>query len=461
MSDSIVSMVFLGVLGLLFVLLVVLTIVLIATRKKGDEEEYEDDDSYDEYGYESENVNDDNYQNIYQDNDQQSDGSYDDDYDENTDDTYDDDYDENTSDAYDDDYDENTSDAYDDGYDENTSNAYDDDYDENTSTARGDDYDEDTSTARGDDYDENSDTAYDDYDENSNTSYDDNYADTSADNKEKLKDVSDKTYNNNQKQTSADNNDLNKATDKNPKEDVNQKAEQAADNQKLNDKAAVLKETSNVYEDEMGDYSDSAFAPYNEDDAISNEEAIMASVKEAEAMSEAVMYGKPDAETMFGIGDQLDSYKKKPVKRSTVSSNEEFYWYNKMDVAEKPSYKTKEMYYHYFNLPKDCIEDLLVEMYDCALVRTEEIRYIAYGIEPKAVSIKDILSEGNYYYSDQPKKKEPLPQDLIKIYEKWCGYVDKLFDKVEVHADEFTIQEIRKMLCEFGRNDVDVLLEGK
>ena len=216
-----------------------------------------------------------------------------------------------------------------------------------------------------------------------------------------------------------------------------------------------------VYRDEMGDYSDSAFAPFKENDVISNEDAIIASVKEAEAMSEAVMYGKLDAETMFGISDQLDSFKKKTVKRSTVSSNDDFYWFNKMDVAEKPSYKTKEMYYHYFNLPKDCIEDLLVEMYDCALVRTEEIRYIAYGIEPKAVSIKDILSEGNYYYSNQPKKKEPLPQDLIKIYEKWCGYVEKLLDKVEIHADEFTIQEIKKMLCEFGRNDVDVLIEGK
>lgn len=218
------------------------------------------------------------------------------------------------------------------------------------------------------------------------------------------------------------------------------------------------------YRDELGDYSDSAFAPYQGEDSLSNEEAIMASVKEAEAMSEAVIHGKSisHTEAVFGLSDELASYdKKKPSKKSNVSSNDDFYWYNKNDVDEKPSYKTKEMYYHYFNLPADCIEDLLVEMYDCALVRTEEIRYIAYGIEPKAVSIKDILSEGNYYYKDQPKRKDPLPQDLIKIYEKWCGYVDKLFDKVEIHADEFTIQEIRRLLYEFGRNDVDVLIEGK
>ena len=39
--------------------------------------------------------------------------------------------------------------------------------------------------------------------------------------------------------------------------------------------------------------------------------------------------------------------------------------------------------------------------------------------------------------------------------------MDKLFDKVEIHADEYTINEIRRILCEYGRSDVDVLLEGK
>ena len=131
-----------------------------------------------------------------------------------------------------------------------------------------------------------------------------------------------------------------------------------------------------------------------------------------------------------------------------------------MDVAEKPSYKTAEMYYHHFNIAKDCIEDLLMEMYDCALVRTEESKYIAYGIEPRAVSMKEILTSGNRNYTTQAKLKEPTTQDLVKIYEKWCGYVDKLFDKIYIHADEYTINEIRALLCEFGRNDVDVLIEG-
>lgn len=150
---------------------------------------------------------------------------------------------------------------------------------------------------------------------------------------------------------------------------------------------------------------------------------------------------------------------KKKIK-SKVSSSDDFYWYNKMDVAEKPSYKTAEMYYHYFNIAKDCIEDLLIEMYDCALVRTEEIKYIAYGIAPRAVSMKEILTSGNRNYTTQTKLKEPTTEDRVKIYEKWCGYVDKLFEKVYIHADSYTIEEIRDLLYEFGKSDVDVLIEG-
>lgn len=190
---------------------------------------------------------------------------------------------------------------------------------------------------------------------------------------------------------------------------------------------------------------DSAFAPYPTDVMIDSEE-LDESVKEAEALGAALeneKQGKP------GI----------PVKQF-ADSNDDFYWYNKLDVAEKPSYKTKEMYYHYFNLPKDCIEDLLIEMYDCALVRTEELKYIAYGIKPVAVSMKEILTSGNRNYMTQQKIKEPTTQDLVKIYEKWCGYVDKLFEKVEIHADEFTFNEIRRLLYEFGRSDVDILIEG-
>ena len=201
-------------------------------------------------------------------------------------------------------------------------------------------------------------------------------------------------------------------------------------------------------------FADSAFSDnsYNSNQVI--DEALDQSVKEAVALGAAMTNPSYQESVSHSAGGRH-----KP-RKSFVSPSDDFYWFNKMDVAEKPSYKTAEMYHHHFNVPKDCIEELIMEMYDCALVRTEEIKYIAYGIEPRAVSMKEILTSGNRNYTTQAKLKEPSTQDLVKVYEKWCGYVDKLFDKVEIHADDYTINEIRKLLYEFGRNDVDVLIEG-
>lgn len=240
-------------------------------------------------------------------------------------------------------------------------------------------------------------------------------------------------------------------------EDIEEEAEEPEDEteEDVEEKAEVEEEIPIADE-----FIDSAFAPQPVEMGLTNEE-INQSVREAVALGEAVAgMGTGFSETaMFGISEELEKGNRRHHKASVVPSTDDFFWFNKMDVAERPSYKTPEMYYHYFDTAKDCIEDLLVEMYDCALVRTEEIRYIAYGIEPKAISMREILATGNYV--NHQKLKEPTTQDLVRIYEKWCGYVEKLFDKVEIHADEYTLNEIKRMLCEYGRNEVDVLLEGK
>ena len=123
-----------------------------------------------------------------------------------------------------------------------------------------------------------------------------------------------------------------------------------------------------------------------------------------------------------------------------------FYWFNKEDVADRPDYKPEEMYYRHFTTAHECIEDLLIEMYDCALVRTEDIRYIAYGIEPRYVAMRDVAATGNAAYNAAKKRKEPTKEDLDKIYRKWCSYVDKFFEIVEFRADNTTIGIIRDKL---------------
>ena len=466
-----ISIIFMGVLGVFFVLLVVLTIALIVTKKKGNNEDEEYDEEYDEdyeegsydeeYNeeYADENEYDGDETNI-DDNDEEYDydkeiteeliGDADPvDMDENSDIntlpldsiySADEDLestDELTSDVDGEPTDELTSDVDGEPTDELTSEVDGEPTDELTSEVDGEETDELTSDVDGEETDELT-------SEVDGEETDELTSDVDKEETDELTSDAAATLAGQATDYATDIDDS--GTD--------EVVKKALRNKKKNNEALML-------ESMLEDYTDSAFAPEPVSNMLSNEE-ISASVKEAEAMSQAVKSGKKP-EPLFGVGDELDKYgkKKAPTKKSNVSSDEEFYWYNKMDVAEKPSYKTEEMYYHYFNLPDEIIEDLLIEMYDCALVRTEEIKYIAYGIEPRTVSIKEILSEGNYHYSEQKKKKNPAPQDLVRIYEKWCGYVDKLFDKVEIHADELTITNIRAKLCEFGRNDVDVLIEGK
>lgn len=216
-----------------------------------------------------------------------------------------------------------------------------------------------------------------------------------------------------------------------------------------------------------GIFADSAFADSTFDDRnmsafempgrISSED-IDASVKEAVALGKAVSGSSVTGHSQMAQPAKATHTGRK--KKTNVPITDDFYWFNKLDVEEKPDYKTKEMYFHHFNVPEDCIEELLIEMYDCALVRTEEIRYIAYGIEPRTVSMKEIMGNGNSS-RNQKRLKEPNAEDLLKIYAKWCSYVDDLFEKIEIHADDYTTEKIRTLLCEFGRSDVDEILEGK
>lgn len=237
-------------------------------------------------------------------------------------------------------------------------------------------------------------------------------------------------------------------------------AEKKADDVSADSIFADSSFTDSIFADSA--FTDSAFDEQNMSafempDRISSED-IDASVKEA------VELGKAMSESSFSGYSQMVQPAKAAhtgrKKKTNVPITDDFYWFNKLDVEEKPDYKTKEMYYHHFNVPEDCIEELLIEMYDCALVRTEEIRYIAYGIEPKTISMKEIMGNGNSSHS-QKRLKEPNAEDLLKIYAKWCSYVDELFEKVEIHADDYTTEKIRTLLCEFGRSDVDEILEGK
>ncbi len=136
------------------------------------------------------------------------------------------------------------------------------------------------------------------------------------------------------------------------------------------------------------------------------------------------------------------------------------YWLNKDDMDEvDQTYRLR--YYHYFDNIDECIHDLIVEMYDCGFVRTEDIFVSAYG--------EDALKPDSFIYmtDDDPdfeKAKAALPpvseKNQKKIYDLWVSYVEELLDRVEIHTTQANQNIIKDALMVYGRKKIGILLRS-
>lgn len=233
------------------------------------------------------------------------------------------------------------------------------------------------------------------------------------------------------------------------------------------------------------------------------------------------------------------------IKKRTIDCTKD-YWYNLREIEDCKEGEDFEKYYHYFVGVDQGVEELLLEMYDCGIVRTDELEEIAYGRnntrntdlsfleefesemiaeddtvtdnsgiiqvggimgdlfeerddlvtaskklnenDPGITDIHGTLSDGvvNVIEAAEAEKKakeeqfEPIikktPKSLEelrkvrertsnaevrnKIYEKWVSYVFELYEMVNINANEDTKHKIRKVLMDYGYNDIDVLLES-
>ena len=79
--------------------------------------------------------------------------------------------------------------------------------------------------------------------------------------------------------------------------------------------------------------------------------------------------------------EKIKKKKEKMVKEAKVLAPEaKYYWYNLEDAANCESEIEKSALYNYFANANDCVMDLITEMYDCGLVRTEELTSLSYGV---------------------------------------------------------------------------------
>ena len=66
------------------------------------------------------------------------------------------------------------------------------------------------------------------------------------------------------------------------------------------------------------------------------------------------------------------------IKKRTIECTKD-YWYNLREVEDCKEGEDFEKYYHYFIGVDQGVHELLLEMYDCGIVRTDELEEIAYG----------------------------------------------------------------------------------
>ena len=66
------------------------------------------------------------------------------------------------------------------------------------------------------------------------------------------------------------------------------------------------------------------------------------------------------------------------IKKRTIDCTKD-YWYNLREIEDCDKDEDFEKYYHYFIGVDEGVHDLLLEMYDCGIVRTDELEEIAYG----------------------------------------------------------------------------------
>lgn len=142
------------------------------------------------------------------------------------------------------------------------------------------------------------------------------------------------------------------------------------------------------------------------------------------------------------------------------SNTDKGYWVNKDDLREAEDAVAKLRYYHYFDTIDECIKDLIIEMYDCGLVRTEEIFTTAYGYD--ALTPDSMIFRTDFDEDEEPDYElPPVSEDAQrKIYEKWTKYVESLFDIIEINTSERNVATIKDALMVYGRKDISVLLHS-
>jgi hypothetical protein len=173
---------------------------------------------------------------------------------------------------------------------------------------------------------------------------------------------------------------------------------------------------------------------------------------------------------LWSIKVSKDNMKAKRKKKAVLSrqqhkdvldsevSDSKGYWYNKQDMEDADDIM-KIRYQHHFTSINECVNDLVIEMYDCGLVKTEELFAIAYGRD--ALTADSMVFKTYDMLEEEENELSPVSEEAQRIiYDKWCSYVDKLMTMVEIKADQADKAAIIDEIKTYGRKNLLTLMHA-
>ena len=137
------------------------------------------------------------------------------------------------------------------------------------------------------------------------------------------------------------------------------------------------------------------------------------------------------------------------------------YWYNQREIESCEEGEDTSKYYHYFNDVNQVVKDLLLEMYDCGIVRTDELATLAYGKDHLKDMDLSFLEDLDKELEDSPEEmKEDMSSavdDVIQVEGLMGGFFtpstpDIVTAAKELKEDDPGIMDIRGTLSEGVEN---------
>ncbi len=106
------------------------------------------------------------------------------------------------------------------------------------------------------------------------------------------------------------------------------------------------------------------------------------------------------------------------IKKRTIDCTKD-YWYNLREVEDCKEGEDFEKYYHYFIGVDQGVHELLLEMYDCGIVRTDELEEIAYGKNHfrnvDLSFLEELEREMQADEQEEESTEEPAEEPIIQV----------------------------------------------